>query len=344
MAILGATARRLKCFFVVACLLYSALILSQLLIQRRYIKERTFLKSNSRSTVVVNTSSTKIPIIKTEWVQQPKMSLCSDKPSSLVGRRDFNFNNSAALNHTENEDLQIDIGGSWSPKDCIPIKKVAILVPYRKRPQQLNTFLTHIHPILQRQRLDYRIFVIEQAGTTTFNKGAIYNIGFNQSLSYDGYDCYIFHDVDLLCENDLNYYGCPASPMHMSPSIDKFDYKLPYTKLFGGIQAFTKEDYVKINGYTNIYWGWGAEDDNLYSRIVGKGLKLKRPSMEIGRFKMNKEHHFRSDGWSAENIKLYVNKISKQDVDGLNSIHKLKFTIQERLEPLFTLISINLQR
>ena len=101
---------------------------------------------------------------------------------------------------------------------------------------------------------------------------------------------------------------------------------------------------MKINGYTNIYWGWGAEDDNLYSRIVGKGLKLKRPSMEIGRFKMNKKHHFRSDGWSAENIKLYVNKISKQDVDGLNSIHKLKFTIQERLEPLFTLISIYLQR
>ena len=165
MAILGAIARRLKCFIVVACLLYSALILSQLFIQRSYLKERTFLKSNSKSTLVVNTSSTKTPKNKTEWVQQPKISLCSYKPSSLVGRRDFNFNNSASLNHTENEDLQIDIGGSWSPKDCIPIKKVAILVPYRKRPQQLKTFLTHIHPILQRQRLDYRVFVIEQVRT-----------------------------------------------------------------------------------------------------------------------------------------------------------------------------------
>ena len=58
-----------------------------------------------------------------------------------------------------------------------------------------------------------------------FNKGAIYNIGFNESLQYDDYDCYVFHDVDLLSETDTNYYGCPNSPMHLSVGIDKFDYK-----------------------------------------------------------------------------------------------------------------------
>ncbi len=62
-------------------------------------------------------------------------------------------------------------------------------------------------------------------GATPFNKGAIYNIGFNVTLGYGDYDCYVFHDVDLLAENDFNYYGCPTSPRHMSVAIDKFRYK-----------------------------------------------------------------------------------------------------------------------
>ena len=58
-----------------------------------------------------------------------------------------------------------------------------------------------------------------------FNKGAIYSIGFNASLAFDDYDCHVFHDVDLLSEDDRNYFGCPASPMHMSVGVDKFNYK-----------------------------------------------------------------------------------------------------------------------
>ncbi len=67
--------------------------------------------------------------------------------------------------------------------------------------------------------------MVFQAGTAPFNEGAIYNIGFNFTLAHHDYDCFIFHDVDLIAENDLNYYGCPSSPRHMSVAIDKFQYK-----------------------------------------------------------------------------------------------------------------------
>ena len=39
---------------------------------------------------------------------------------------------------------------------------VAIVVPYRDRPQHLPVFLHHMHFFLQRQELDYTIFIVEQ--------------------------------------------------------------------------------------------------------------------------------------------------------------------------------------
>ena len=40
--------------------------------------------------------------------------------------------------------------------------QVAIIIPYRNRYPQLKIFLRHIHPMLKRQQLDYRIIVVEQ--------------------------------------------------------------------------------------------------------------------------------------------------------------------------------------
>ena len=42
--------------------------------------------------------------------------------------------------------------------------------------------------------------------------------------------------------------------------------RLPYTTIFGGAGAFKKEDFEMINGFSNHFWGWGGEDDDLYRR------------------------------------------------------------------------------
>jgi hypothetical protein len=41
---------------------------------------------------------------------------------------------------------------------------------------------------------------------------------------------------------------------------------------FGGAILFTKEHYEKINGYSNGYFNWGMEDDDLFYRAKKKGL------------------------------------------------------------------------
>jgi hypothetical protein len=58
--------------------------------------------------------------------------------------------------------LLMEMGGSWSPSSCQAWQKVAIIIPYRDRYRFLMILLNRLHPMLQRQQLSYRIFVIEQ--------------------------------------------------------------------------------------------------------------------------------------------------------------------------------------
>ena len=50
--------------------------------------------------------------------------------------------------------------------------------------------------------MHYRIFVIEQAGHVSFNKGRLLNSGFNEILKFDSYHCFVFHDIIMFVKND----------------------------------------------------------------------------------------------------------------------------------------------
>jgi len=57
---------------------------------------------------------------------------------------------------------ELEPGGRFRPKDCIPRHKVAIIIPYRDRQEHLRIFLHNIHPVLERQQLDYGIYIVEE--------------------------------------------------------------------------------------------------------------------------------------------------------------------------------------
>ena len=137
----------------------------------------------------------------------------------------------------------LDLGGRFKPKKCSARHKVAIIVPYRDREEHLRTFLYHMHSYLPRQQLgtcrlvsrnfsrktiftiffflDYGIFVVEQHGSEPFNRAMLMNVGAAEALKSYDYQCFIFHDVDLLPEDDRNLYSCPVQPRHMSVAINK---------------------------------------------------------------------------------------------------------------------------
>ena len=39
-----------------------------------------------------------------------------------------------------------------------------------------------------------------------------------------------------------------------------------YYNYAGGVIAMNKENFRRINGYANVYWGWGNEDDDFSAR------------------------------------------------------------------------------
>ena len=45
-----------------------------------------------------------------------------------------------------------------------------------------------------------------------------------------------------------------------------FSCRLPYDAIFGGVTALRKEHFKMVNGYSNIFFGWGGEDDDMSSR------------------------------------------------------------------------------
>ena len=73
---------------------------------------------------------------------------------------------------------------------------------FSDRPDHLRLFLYNIHPILQRQQLDYQIFIVEQAGKGDFNRAALMNVGYVEASKKRAFDCFVFQDVDLVPEDD----------------------------------------------------------------------------------------------------------------------------------------------
>ena len=158
--------------------------------------------------------------------------------------------------------------------------KTAIIIPFRDseeskpRTAQLNQFVEYMNTYLSGQK--YEIFVIEQTEDgRKFNRGQLLNIGFNMAVE-EGYNNFIFHDVDLLPSDELKQYylSIPRDKaIHIAAVWDRYNKNPNY---FGGIVAFNKEMFQQLNGYPNNFWGWGGEDDELQLRTSEIGLPIEK--------------------------------------------------------------------
>lgn len=174
-------------------------------------------------------------------------------------------------------------GGHYKVIGCDSKQKIAIIIPFRNREQHLEQFSLYIHRFLPDQLVDYSLYVIEQTKFKKFNRAKLFNIGVAEILRKDpDVCCFIFHDVDLIPLDQRNLYMCSNMPRHMSVGVSQLRYKLLYPSIFGGVVAISRSQFEQIGGYSNDYYGWGGEDDDLFNRVLAAGLEIERTPAKYG--------------------------------------------------------------
>lgn len=167
--------------------------------------------------------------------------------------------------------------------------------------------------------IDYEIFIVEQADDKPFNRGKLLNAGYKYAVD-NGCDYFVFHDVDMLPE-DVDY-SYSDKPLHLATHLQEHDYETTFFDYFGGVTMFTKEDFKTINGFSNEYWGWGFEDDDLLIRCVESDLDIDKD--ESGSGQINEVEVFKLNGNNS-----YIELSNKQKTNLLED----EFSISVLVKP-----------
>jgi glycosyl transferase family 7 (putative galactosyltransferase) len=166
------------------------------------------------------------------------------------------------------------------------MKRLAIIVPYRDRQQHLDQFVPHMRAYFARDKLDkaidYRVLIVEQERGLPFNRGALKNAGFLLTEAQSDYSC--FHDIDYLPiwadysfaeePTPIVWYGAEERPI--APGRTNRVAKHDLEHFFGGALIVPNSAFRAVNGYSNDYWGWGYEDEDIKTRIAVAGIATSR--------------------------------------------------------------------
>jgi hypothetical protein len=170
--------------------------------------------------------------------------------------------------------------------------KLGVIVPYRNRYEHLQEFKENITNYLESKNIDFEIIIVEQDDAKLFNRGMLLNIGFKYAKDM-GCDYVVFHDVDMLpVDVDYSYSDVP---LHLSTNFEYEEGEKERTifdEYFGGVTLFPVKLFEDIDGYSNKYWGWGYEDNDLLLRCNEKlipldKLKLKNLGRKAKALKLN---------------------------------------------------------
>lgn len=207
------------------------------------------------------------------------------------------------------------------------MKKLCILVPYRDREEHMKVFLKEMPKKLKDSKNigDFLIAFIEQEEGKLFNRGKLLNIGFD--IYKDEYDYFIFHDVDMIPDSIESYFfNEEQSIVHLATNATQFEEaKLPYDSYFGGITLFNKKEFNDINGFSNCYWGWGKEDDDLLMRAASKNKNIYRRQTFINSLE-HKSNAVDDEGkpqqYFLDNESLFIKRIESRNFcsEGLSDL------------------------
>ena len=99
--------------------------------------------------------------------------------------------------------------------------------------------------------------------------------------------------------------------------------RLWYDELVGGILVLNIDDLQRVNGFSNQYWAWGGEDDDMGLRLRGENITVLRPDKVTARFTMLK-HQKRQRTNKALVYELLKTSEQRYGHDGRSEAHLWK--------------------
>ncbi|KAL1510746.1 hypothetical protein AB1Y20_007033 [Prymnesium parvum] len=162
---------------------------------------------------------------------------------------------------------------------------LAVIIPYRaaawggeaRLPAMKQLCRRLAEQLARHEELDYRIFVSNQTDQHPFNRGALVNAAvgaLRRRHEWSEFDFLAIHDVDRFpaqtndsacARASYDYYTFPpAEPRALNPS-----------SFAGGVLVINTHLFSAVNGFSNQFWGWGEEDNDLFIRLRWCGLPPK---------------------------------------------------------------------
>lgn len=152
---------------------------------------------------------------------------------------------------------------------------------------------------------------------------------------------FLYIDVDLIPENHQNLYSCftlTDHPIHMSANV-RFHINGSYTTIYrflvGGVLAIRPKIFTLLNGFSNVYFNWGGEDDDMGLRFLSKDICVQRPTS--GYYYAGSHS---SQVRNKNRFRLLLDAVLRQDIDGLNNIDQLAFIANTVEYPLVTWVKV----
>lgn len=206
--------------------------------------------------------------------------------------------------------------------------RLAVIVPFRDRFDELIEFVPHLTNFLSTQDIgSFNIFIINQSRRYRFNRGALTNVGF--LLAKQVSDYIAIHDVDLIPVNkNLSYSYPEKGPYHMSSPTYHPQYN--YSKYFGGILLINNKHFELVNGMSNKYFGWGLEDDEFYTRIKAAKLPIFYPE-NLSTNKTNTFLHFHYNR-KRDTFKTKEQREILRRRDRTTGLNDIKYSVTSRHE------------
>ena len=189
-------------------------------------------------------------------------------------------------------------------------KKMLVVVPYRDREEHLREYLIKVPSFLSDKSCD--ILLCELESGCEWNAGLTVNSVIN-FMQKDNYEFIYISHVDVYpCEG----WEWPEEGTFISDMGDV------------GSCLLRMEDFLKVGGYGNNFWGWGGEDDNLYNKLATAGIQRVKSSITFDTKYQNHERPFNGVNYTNNLRELY------KPIDNKEIFNTNKLSITHSLEQI----------